>query len=251
MKPTFTLSSLFARVIVAATSVPPINADAPPTSVVGTSISGSEIFGAIVVVEVSCVCTPALGELFDVTTVVEDPDVEPGFATVVEVEVTGDGTDVVDPTTDVDVVEVVVVTALIVTVEAAVTVPGPVFNAASTTELAASRATTVPSDEHVTLTVTDVFAEVAVGAKEHGVAVPVAEKSLAAIPETVSEKVNVYESVRVAEGDDGDDQLAVGAVTSAPGDATLLKYGYPSLTAGSIVQIVEKSHPVNVFWSFN
>ena len=50
--PTVTLNSLFSRVIVADTSVPSINADAPPTSVSGTSISGRAFFGASVVVVV-------------------------------------------------------------------------------------------------------------------------------------------------------------------------------------------------------
>jgi hypothetical protein len=67
---------------------------------------------------------------------------------------------------------------------------GPLFAAASATELAARRATTVPSDVHVTDTVTDV-PEVADGVKAQPVAVPVLLKSPAAMPETDSEKLSV------------------------------------------------------------
>ena len=68
---------------------------------------------------------------------------------------------------------------------------GPVFEAASTTDPALRRATIVPSDAQVTLTVTDRFAVVAPGVNTHPVAVPVDEKSLATIPDTASENVNV------------------------------------------------------------
>jgi hypothetical protein len=183
-------------VIVADTSVPSINADAPPTSVSGTSISGSVVFGAVVVVvvvDVLGVCEPEPPDVPpDVATVVDDPE----FVTGVVVEEPCDATVVVGPATvvEVDVVEDVVVvatTVLIVIDVADVTVPGPVLDAASRTELAFRRATTVPSDEHVTLTVIEVLVDEPDGVNEHGVAVPVAEKSPAAIPDTGSEKVSV------------------------------------------------------------
>lgn len=57
--------------------------------------------------------------------------------------------------------------------------------------------------------------------------------------------------MRDDDGDDGAVHDAVGGVTSVPGDATFLKNGYPSLMAGSMFQIVEKSQPENVFWSLS
>jgi len=80
---------------------------------------------------------------------------------------------------------------VIVTEVAASFDAGPVFEAASTTDPALRRATIVPSDAQVTLTVTDGLATAAPGVNTHPVAVPVDEKSLATIPDTASENVNV------------------------------------------------------------
>jgi hypothetical protein len=52
-------------------------------------------------------------------------------------------------------------------------------------------ATKEPFPVHVTLTDTEGLAVVALGVKTHPVAVPVDEKSLARIPDTASENVNV------------------------------------------------------------
>jgi hypothetical protein len=49
----------------------------------------------------------------------------------------------------------------------------------------------VPSEVHVTETLTATFAVPAAGVATHPVAVPVKEKSPAAIPDTASENVNV------------------------------------------------------------
>ena len=68
---------------------------------------------------------------------------------------------------------------------------GPVFDAASITVPDLRRTTTVPSEVQVTLTVTVTFAVLAAGVAAHPEAVPVKEKSPAAIPLTDSEKVNV------------------------------------------------------------
>jgi hypothetical protein len=77
-----------------------------------------------------------------------------------------------------------------VTVVASALAVGPLFAAASATEFAARRATTVPSDVHVTDTVTEV-PEVADGVNVQPAAVPVLLKSPAAMPETDSEKLSV------------------------------------------------------------
>ena len=68
---------------------------------------------------------------------------------------------------------------------------GPVFVAASRTELADNRATTVPSLLHVTVTTTETFAADDAGENVHPVAVPVLDKSPAAMPVTDSENVTV------------------------------------------------------------
>jgi hypothetical protein len=93
------------------------------------------------------------------------------FGTVVEVETTW-GVAIV---TDVAVAEAI----------------GPVFVTASRTELADNWETTVPSLLHVTVTTTETFAADDAGENVHPVAVPVLEKSPAAMPETDSEKVTV------------------------------------------------------------
>jgi hypothetical protein len=91
---------------------------------------------------------------------------------------------------------------------------GPLFKDKSATAFEASRAITVPSDEHTTDTVMEGDAEPAEGVKTQPVAVPVLEKSPAAMPETLSEKVNVYDNVRDPVGDDGTVHEAVGAMVS-------------------------------------
>ena len=88
------------------------------------------------------------------------------------------------------------------------------MDAESDTEFDTRRATTVPSDAHVTDTVTEVPDEPD-GVNTHPVAVPVFEKSLAAIPDTASVKVNEYDNERDDEGDDGDVHDADGGTTSA------------------------------------
>ena len=91
------------------------------------------------------------------------------------------------------------------------------MEAESDTEFDTRRATTVPSDAHVTDTVTDEPDE-PLGVNTHPVAVPVFEKSLAAIQDTASEKVNVYDNERDDEGEDGAVHVAVGGTTSATKD---------------------------------
>ena len=63
--------------------------------------------------------------------------------------------------------------------------------AVSVTVFEFNRKPTIPSDAHVTLTFTVTFAVLEAGVAVHPVAVPVNEKSLAAIPLTDSENVNV------------------------------------------------------------
>ena len=84
-----------------------------------------------------------------------------------------------------------VMSAATVTEVAATKDAGPVFVAASLTMPAFNCATKVPFPAHVTLTETEGFAVPAAGVKTHPVAVPVEEKSLATIPDTASENVNV------------------------------------------------------------
>jgi hypothetical protein len=108
-------------------------------------------------------------------------------------------------------------TESIVTEDAETALTGPVFEALSVTEFEANRAITVPSEVHTTDTVTDEPDE-PLGVNTHPVAVPVFEKSLAAIPDTASEKVNVYDNERDDEGEDGAVHVAVGGTTSATKD---------------------------------
>jgi hypothetical protein len=106
-------------------------------------------------------------------------------------------------------------TVSIVTEDALRAAVGPVVEAELITELGERRAITVPSDEHTTETV--IAAEAAAdGVKTQPVAVPVLEKSPAAMPDTGSVKVNVYDNVRDAEGVEG-------AVHVASGTAELIK----------------------------
>jgi hypothetical protein len=77
-----------------------------------------------------------------------------------------------------------------VTLEASALDAGPVFPATSVTPLVARRATTVPSEVHVTVTVIEV-PDVAEGEKLQPPAEPVLEKSPVAIPETLSENASV------------------------------------------------------------
>jgi len=100
-----------------------------------------------------------------------------------------------------------------VTLEASAALVGPVLAAASVTPLAASRATTVPSEVHTTLTVIEV-PEAADGVNAHPVAVPVLEKSPEAMPLTDSLNASVYDNVRLVDGLDGGVHVAVGAMLS-------------------------------------
>ena len=102
---------------------------------------------------------------------------------------------------------------------------GPVFDAASVTEFAARRKTTVPSVEHVTDTGT-VKPENAPTVMVHD-AVPVLEKSPAASPDTDSPNVTLYNNDREDEGDEGSVMLAVGAVLSGAGIVTVIDDGEP------------------------
>jgi hypothetical protein len=102
----------------------------------------------------------------------------------------------------------------IVTEDAETALTGPAFEALSVTEFVANRAITVPSEVHATDTVTEVPDE-PLGVNTHPVAVPVFEKSLEAIPDTASVKVNEYDNERDDEGDDGDVHDADGGTTSA------------------------------------
>ena len=108
----------------------------------------------------------------------------PAGATVVGVETEG-------ATVVVELVEVVFTGVSIVTVLAVTAEVGPVFEAASETELAPSLTMMVPSLVHVTETLTATFAVLDAGVATHPVAVPVREKSPAVIPDTTSENVNV------------------------------------------------------------
>ena len=77
-----------------------------------------------------------------------------------------------------------------VTLEASALDAGPVFPATSVTPLVARRATTVPSEVHVTVTEIE-LPDVAEGEKLQPPAEPVLEKSPEAISETVSENASV------------------------------------------------------------
>ncbi|MEY3655841.1 MAG: hypothetical protein RL114_199 [Actinomycetota bacterium] len=116
----------------------------------------------------------------------------------------------------VELVEVVFTDVSIVTVLAVTAEVGPVFEAASETEFAPSLTMTVPSLVHVTETVTATFAVLAAGVTAHPVAVPVREKSPAAIEDTTSENVNVKIKVRDDDGVAGSVHNAVGATKSTP-----------------------------------
>ena len=96
----------------------------------------------------------------------------------------------------------------IVTDEALAPDTGPVMPDADTA-LAAIRATTVPSDEHAADTVTLEPDELD-GVNTHPVAVPVLEKSPAAIPVTLVLNTSVYDNVRDDDGDDGSVHDTVG-----------------------------------------
>ena len=103
-----------------------------------------------------------------------------------------------------------------VTEPESVAAEGPVLLLASVTESAASRTWTVPSEQPVTTTFTEVPLA-ADGANEQPVAVPALLKSPEAIPETVSLNVSGNVSEEALLGDEGVlPQLAVGpAVTLA------------------------------------
>lgn len=79
----------------------------------------------------------------------------------------------------------------IVTDVATTSADGPVFEAVSITEPDLRRSTTVPSDVHTTLTVTETFAVLPAGDTTQPVAVPPIEKSPATMPLTDSENVSV------------------------------------------------------------
>ena len=98
----------------------------------------------------------------------------------------------------------------IVTDEALTPDTGPVTPGTETAS-AAIRATTVPSDEHTTDTVTLEPDELD-GVNTHPVAVPVLEKSPAAIPVTLVLNTSVYDKVRDDDGDDGSVHDTVGAI---------------------------------------
>jgi hypothetical protein len=101
----------------------------------------------------------------------------------------------------------------IVTVDADAAADGPWLEAESDTEFDANLAITVPSDAHVTDTVTDDPDEPD-GENTQPVAVPTFEKSAAAMPDTDSLKANVYDNVREFDGDAGAVHVAVGGVAS-------------------------------------
>jgi hypothetical protein len=190
------MSRLFSRVITPSTNLPPINTLDPPTSVRGTSIADNlaivvvVTIGAVVVVVTSAATTPLIVDMFLLPAIVVTVaiDLWP-VATVVAVTSAG----VVAPVATGTVVTVVVGTAgeaIVIDVATASDV-GPVFDAASNTEPDSKRRVTVPSEVHVTETLTVTFAVPAAGVATHPVAVPVKEKSPAAIPDTTSENVNV------------------------------------------------------------
>jgi hypothetical protein len=139
---------------------------------------------------------------------------------------TGDGATVVVvalPTVVVVVRGAVVVvgvgTVSIVTDEALTPDTGPVMPDADTAS-AAIRATTVPSDEHTTDTVT-LEPDEPDGVNTHPVAVPVLEKSPAAIPVTLLLNTSVYDNVRDDDGDDGSVHDTVGTSVSIVTDEAL------------------------------
>jgi hypothetical protein len=142
--------------------------------------------GAVVVVVTSAAPTPLIvdGFLLPATVVTVVIDLWP-VATVVAVVPVG-------CTVAVEATVVVGTAGEVIVIEVA-TAPdvGPVFDAASNTEPDSKRRVTVPSEVHVTETLTATFAVLAAGVAAHPVAVPVKEKSPAAIPVTDSENVNV------------------------------------------------------------
>lgn len=219
--------------IVASTRWPPMVSAPPPSATAGTLTGGSVVVvatvvvGATVVVVVATVVAvagraePSLSRTG--TVVVTPLDTLVGVAVVDGATVVADDTDVVvvvakEPDDGAFVVvvagaDVVVTLVSIVTLVADDTDVGPVFDAPSVTEFADRRATTVPSEEHVTATVTD-EPDDADGVNTQPVAVPPFEKSDPAIPDTDSEKVSVYDNVRDEDGDTGDVHDADGGVVS-------------------------------------
>jgi hypothetical protein len=145
--------------------------------------------GAVVVVVTSAAPTPLIVDVFllPATVVTVVIDLWPVATVVAVVPVVPVGCTVAVEAT------VVVGTAGEVIVIEVATTPdvGPVFDAASNTEPDSKRRVTVPSEVHVTETLTATFAVPAAGVATHPVAVPVKEKSPAAIPDTASENVNV------------------------------------------------------------
>ena len=116
------------------------------------------------------------------------------------------------------VVVVGVGTVSIVTDEALTPDTGP-FMPDAATALAAIRATTVPSDAHATDTVTLEPDELD-GVNTHPVAVPVLEKSPAAIPVTLLLNTSVYDNVRDDDGVEGSVHNTVGTTrTFAPSES--------------------------------
>jgi hypothetical protein len=157
-----------------ATGVELVETDAAP-------VRGGEV--VLVVDDTTAICPcPVATVVGDTTGAVVKGS--PAGATVVGVETEG-------ATVVVELVEVVFTDVSIVTVLAVTAEVGPVFEAASETELAPSLTMTVPSLVHVTETLTATFAVLDTGVATHPVAVPVREKSPAVIPDTTSENVNV------------------------------------------------------------
>lgn len=194
---------LFSRTMTASITLPLIEKLEPPTSVGGRSIEEScgtvddvveEVDDVGDVEEVELVATDAAPVRGVLVLVVEDTtEICPcpiatvvGDTTGVVVKETPAGATVVDGLVEVVFTDVLIVMVLAVTAEV-----GPVFEAASATELAPSLTMTVPSLVHVTETLTATFAVLAAGVAAHPVAVPVREKSPAAIEDTTSENVNV------------------------------------------------------------
>ncbi len=123
----------------------------------------------------------------------------------------------------------------IVTAVAVAAVAGPVLPARSDTAPAARRGATVPSEQLLAVTVTEV-PDVAEAANVQPVAVPAFEKSPGAMPDTDSLKVSVNAGAAADVGDAGEvhdavggarSTVTVGAVVEAPGNAV----PEPSFTA--------------------
>ena len=127
-----------------------------------------------------------------------------------------------------------------VTEDASTAAAGPALEEVSATEAAASRKTTVPAEQEVTVTVIDEPAA-AEGVNTQPVAVPVFEKSAEVRPVIDSEKVRVYAREAAPAGEEGEAvHEAVGAVRSTVTEKAAAAVAGPPLPAESVTDVDAK-----------